>query len=153
MWLAFGSFGLLFAAPLYGAALAGPLIELAGETRRQLRAQAWRQIEGRHYAYKGSPLKVLEDADQQRWLHATALRRIVPNLPVDRQLLLQFPAGCQRIRGEAGCYLHDDALLELLSRSSEAQAPRLKQWVAREVAYPASQQRLRSGRRPGPPDD
>ena len=153
MWRVFGSFGLLFAAPLFGIALARPLIDLASETRRLLRAQALRQVEGRHYAYKGSPIKVLEDADLQRWLHTPALRRIVPGLPVDRQLLGQFPTACQRFKGEAGCFIRDDALRELLSRSSDAQAPRLKVWVEREVAFPAEQQRQRHGHRHRRPAD
>ena len=67
-WRIFGPVGIVFVAPLFGVAFARPLIELAETAFRTMRHANWRHVEGRHYAYRGRSIAVIEDADRQRWI-------------------------------------------------------------------------------------
>ena len=56
LWRYFGLAVAIASAPLYGIALARPLIDLASDLRHATRAAVWRPLEGRHFVYRGTPV-------------------------------------------------------------------------------------------------
>lgn len=146
-WRMFGASGLVFAAPLVGVAFARPLIELAATARHGLRRAHWRDVEGRHYVFRGRPVKVVTDADRQRWVRLADIRAIVGFTASEGALALAYPAGLRRIGRAAEAFLGEDALLEHLGKERGPDAIRLRQWVEREIVFPARRGRERLGSR------
>ena len=56
---------------------------------------AFRDVDGRHFVYKGTPLDVIDDTDSYRWLRLADVRKIVTALPADRVLRSLHPEGLQ----------------------------------------------------------
>lgn len=131
-------------------ALARPILETASDTRHVLRAAALREIQGRHYAFHGRPLRVLEDADHRRWVHVDDVRAIVGFTATDGALALSYPSGFRRVGRDA--LLCDDALVVHLSREPGPAALKLRQWAEREILFPARTVRARLGIRVPPPE-
>lgn len=94
-WLAIGPIGLVWCAPLFGAALARPLLEAVGHGHRLLRARVYRDVEGRHHAYQGISIGVALDDDGQPWLRLADVRKVLPGLPRDEALRLILGAQLQ----------------------------------------------------------
>lgn len=150
-WRIFGAAGLL-AGALLGLALPRPLLALAGELRRQLRARVWRDLEGRHYAYHGRRVEVLEDVSHCRWVRAADVREIVGFTASEGALALSYPSGFRRLGVPVQAYFSDEALLVHLAKEPGATAIRFKNWVEREISFPARRQRERLGIRLEAPD-
>ena len=157
-WLAWRSFGLVALVttlPLFGIALARPLLELASELRHQMRRAHWRDVEGRHYAYRGRTVRVVEDADRRRWVRLAAIRAIVGVTAGDGALAIAYPGAVLAIGRPPLPHLRDDALVAHLEKERSAEATRLRHWVEREIVFPARRERERLGiRAPAaePPD-
>ena len=149
-WLDGPSFLFVFALALSGPLLARPLLDLAGDLRRQMRAAVWASREGRHFVFRGTPVTVREDVDHRRWIRVADLRRIVGFTASNGALALSYP---QHWRADApgDGWLEAEAAIIHLRREPGAQALRLSQWVEREVAFPARRQRERLGIRVPPP--
>ncbi len=143
LWRVFGAFGLVFAAPLFGVLLARPLVELASDLGRATRGLALDSVEGRHYAFKGLHIEVVEDADGRRWLRAADVRKAVPGLPADASLLHLYPGGARRHGRRGGVGVEADVLLQSLARASEPQTLKFRHWLEREVVLPAQRRRAR----------
>jgi hypothetical protein len=143
-WRLFGAAGLVFAAPLVGLAIARPLLELAAAASRAMHRAHWRDVEGRHYAFRGQTVRVLEDASGQRWIRLGDIRGIVGFTASDGALALAYPDGLSRIGRPIEPYISAEALLEHLGKERGPKAIRLRAWVEREVAFPAAQRRMRS---------
>jgi hypothetical protein len=139
-------------APLYGVALARPLLDLASEVRHRTRAAVWKPLEGRHYAYRGIPVQVLEDDQHCRWVRVADVRRIVGFTASDGALALTYPSGWRVMGQPAQPHFRDDALIVHLSKERSAEALRLRHWAEREVAFPAKRLRERLGIRLAAPD-
>ena len=148
----FGPAGLLFAAPLWGIALALPVLAVASAFKHRARLAATAAVEGRLFQYKGRWMAVAEDEADERWLRAEHVRQVVPGLPSDARLLHHLgEAGCRRFHGDASTggmsanalYVHDAALLQLLARARQAGTIRFKVWVEREVQRPGALRRQR----------
>lgn len=128
--------GLLIALRALGQALAPDLMALIATLWRQLRALAFRPVQGRFYQFKGHRIRV-EDDDllRQRWLAlddlATALGAPMPATSLRRR----WPQGLREQRGVT--YVLDDAALAWLGEQRDDRAGRLRLWVEREVWYPA----------------
>ena len=149
-WLAWrfgGAVIMLATAPLYGIAMARPLLELASELRHHTRAAAWRAVEGRHFVFRGTPVQVLEDAQHRRWVRAADVRRIVGYTASDGALALSYPDGWRALGVPPQPHFSDDALIAHLAKQTAPDALRLRHWVEREIAFPA--QRLRERLVPG----
>ncbi len=144
-WRMFGAAGLVYAAPLLGVAFARPLIELASAARHAMRQAHWRDVEGRHYAFRDRPVKVLEDDDRQRWVRLSDVRAIVGFTASDGALAVAYPAGWRRIGRSGEAYLGEAALLEHLGKERGPDALRLRLWVEREIVFPARRERERLG--------
>ena len=147
--LGFGG-GTVFMAGLFGVALARPLLELASEVRHQMRRANWRELEGRHYVFRGVPIKVTEDADRQRWVRLADVRKAIGFTAGDAALQVAYPAGFQRIGRGAQAHLGDEALLAHLAKERSPEAIRLRLWVEREIVFPARRERERFGIRTAP---
>lgn len=144
-WRMFGASGLVFVAPLVGVAFARPLIELGATAFRAMRHANWRHVEGRHYAYRGRSIGVIEDADGQRWIRLGDVRAIVGFTASDGAFAIAYPDGLRRIGRPVEPYIGAEALLVHLGTERRPKAIRLRIWVEREVAFPARRKRERLG--------
>jgi hypothetical protein len=154
-WWIWRTFGLAAAMPvvgLFGVALARPLIDLAEALGWQMRRAHWRDVEGRHYAYRGRPVAVVEDDEHRHWLRLADVRAIVGFTASDGALAVSYPGRLRELGRPAAAHVRDDALLAHLAKERSPEAARLRQWVEREVAFPARRRRERLGIRTRPPD-
>jgi len=142
-WRIFGTAGLVFVAPLFGLAFARPLVELAATASRAMRSAHWRDVEGRHHAFGGRPVNVLEDADGQRWIRLGDVRAIVGFTTSEGALAIAYPDGLRRMGRPVEPHIGAEALLEHLGKERGPKAIRLRTWVEREIAFPARRERER----------
>ncbi len=143
VWRWLGLAMAMLTVPLYGIALAKPLLELASTLRHQTRALVWGADEGRHYAFHGTRVRVIEDDDHVRWVCAADVRKIVGFTASDGALALTYPDGWRRFGRPPQPYFSDSALLTHLRKENSAEALRLLHWVERTIAYPARHLRER----------
>ncbi len=145
VWRFSGLIAMLMLAPLAGLALARPLLDLAGDLRRLAHARIWRTLEGRHFAFRGIPVQVLEDAQHRRWVRAADVRRILGPTASDGAFALSYPDGWCVLGQPPQPHFSDAALLAHLAKQRSPEALRLRRWVEREIAYPARRVRERLG--------
>ena len=153
-WWIWRTFGLATAMPvlaLFGIAIARPLIDLAEAIGRQMHHAHWRDVEGRHYAYRGREVTVVEDDDHRRWLRLADVRAIVGFTASDGALAVSYPDAVQQLGRPPAPHVRDEALLSHLAKERSAEAARLRRWVEREIAFPARRERERLGIRTRPP--
>ncbi|HEY2561085.1 MAG TPA: hypothetical protein VGI48_15365 [Caldimonas sp.] len=152
VWRSFGAAPMVATLPLFGIALARPLLDLASELRHTMNRAHWRDVEGRHYAYRGRPVHVIEDDDHGRWVHLADVRAIVGFTASDGALAITYPEGVARIGRPPEPHLRDEALLAHLAKERSPEALRLRHWVEREIVFPARRERDRLGIRAAAPD-
>jgi hypothetical protein len=145
-WSLQGSFGLAVAvvllSPLIGIAVALVFSQLLSSSLQAIRQLAYSELEGRHYAYKGRPLVVFEDPDGDRWIQTDGIRQIIPGLP--RDALLARLAGTSCAVSEAGnAVIRAQALNAYLAKNQDDVAVRFRNWLQREVIFPADTARIR----------
>lgn len=136
---------MVMTAPLYGVALARPLIDLMSELRHGAHVAVWRSVEGRHFAFRGTPVQVLEDADHVRWIRAADVRRIVGYTASHGALALSYPNGWRVMGQPPETHFAEDALITHLSKESSPEALRFRHWAEREIVFPAQRRRERLG--------
>ena len=151
-WHYIGLTAVVTTAPLFGIALARPLLDLASELRHHTRARVWRELEGRHFVFRGIPVQVLEDEQHCRWVRAADVRRIVGHTASDGALALTYPNGWRMMGKPAQAHFSDDALIAHLTKETAADALRFRHWAEREIAFPARRVRERLGIRLDAPD-
>jgi|APFre7841882630_1041343.scaffolds.fasta_scaffold58993_1 hypothetical protein len=151
-WRELGAGGLLAGGVMIALALPRPLLKLASELRHLLRERIWHDLEGRHYAYRGHRVQVLEDVSHCRWVLASDVRAIVGTTASDGALSLTYPSGFRRVGEPAQPHFSDEALLVHLTKVSGPNATRFRRWVEREIAFPARRRRKRLGIRLDAPD-
>jgi len=145
LWrLGFGT-GVLLVAALAGLLLATPLLDLAIAIWQAMRRANWRELEGRHYAFKGRTVRVVEDVDHQRWVRLADIRAIVGFTASDAALQVTYPAGWRRLGRPPLPHLSDEALLAHIAKERTPEAVRLKLWIEREIVFPARRERERHG--------
>lgn len=144
-WYLLGAFGLAMSAPLFGALLARPLIELLAELRAATRALAYADVKGQYFEHRGMRLRVVEDERHHRWVSLNSVRRIMPGLPRDEVLRRQFPDGVREQPATGGAVIHADSLLLYLEKANDVGSLKLRNWLAREVVRPAATIRARLG--------
>jgi len=152
VWRIGGLVPMVATAPLWGVALAKPLIDLASEVRHRMRRHVWKPLEGRHFVFRGMPLQVLEDADHRRWVRAADVRRIVGHTASNGALALTYPNGWRLLGQPAEPHFSDEALIVHLAKESAPKALRFRHWAEREIAFPAQRLRERLGIRTEAPD-
>jgi hypothetical protein len=134
----------VFMAPVYGAAIARPVINLVANFRHTVRAVVWLPVHGTHYVFKGTTIHVLEDDDNWRWLPLADVERVLGRKLNARVLAITYPERLEMGGKPARMHIRDDALIEHLSRLSDPMALRLRTWVERSVALPARRIRQRA---------
>ena len=143
-WLGFDT-GVLFMAGLFGIALAKPLLDLAIAIHHLFRQAVWRDVQGHHFAFKGRPVRVIDDADHRRWIRLADIRAIAGFTASDAALQITYPSGWKLLGRPAEPYLCDEALLVHLAKERSPMNLRLRHWVEREVSFPARRRRDRAG--------
>jgi hypothetical protein len=151
-WRGWGAVGLLAGGLLLAFLLPRPLLDLAGELRRWLRERRWRDLEGRHYAYRGHRVTVLEDVSHCRWVRAADVREIVGTAATEGALSLTYPNGFRRLGEPEQSYFSDEALLVHLAKEPGPRANHFRRWAEREIVFPARRVRERLGIRVDAPD-
>jgi hypothetical protein len=144
-WRLGGPGVLVVTLPLLGIALARPLLELASALHHEMNRAHWRDVEGRHYAFRGCPVSVVEDPDRRRWIRLADIRAIVGFTASDGALAISYPNGVQRLGRPPELHLSDEALLTHLQKERSPDAIRLCHWVEREIVFPARRERERLG--------
>ncbi len=145
LWrLGFGT-GLLFMAGVVGIVLARPLMHLTIALWQAMRHANWRELEGHHFAFKGRSVRVVEDADHQRWIRLADIRAVAGFTASDASLQITYPAGWGMRGRPREPYLSDEALLAHIAKERSPEAARLRRWVEREIVFPARRQRERYG--------
>jgi hypothetical protein len=145
LWrLGFGT-GVLFMAAVVGIVLARPLLDLTIAVWHGMRHANWRELEGRHFAFKGRSVRVVEDADHQRWVRLADIRAIAGFTASDASLQITYPGGWGMRGRPREAYLSDEALLAHITKERSPEALRLRRWIEREIVFPARRQRERYG--------
>ena len=144
-WRLLGTTGLAVAAPAFGIALARPLLDLAGALRDAMKRSHLRDVEGRHYAYRGRRVQVIDDADRRRWVRLADVRAIVGFTASDGALAISYPGGVRLLGRPAEAHVGEEALLAHLAKERTPEATRLRRWVEREIVFPARRERERLG--------
>jgi hypothetical protein len=141
VWWWIGPAGLALTAPLFGVALARPLLDLISQTHGAIRERAYAATEGRYYAHKGVPIDVIEGEDGHRWLRVADVRRIVPGFGSDALLAKTHPGRLAYRGAPPSAYLQDDALLAQIVRALEPATLAFRHWVERDIVFPARRRR------------
>ncbi len=152
VWRLLGLVSMVLTLPLFGIALARPLIDLASDLRHATRVAVWQAVEGRHFVYRGVPVQVLEDADRRRWVRAADVRAIIGHTASNGALALTYPSGWHAMGRPAQPHFSDTALLAHLEKERSPEALRFRHWVEREIAFPARRRRARAGVKPATAD-
>lgn len=145
-WQWFGASGLVYSAPLFGVALAGPIVEALSAWLRLARRLAVGNVEGRHYAHRGTPIDIVEDAEHVRWLRTDDVRRVIEGLPVDAVLARLYPHGVRSDPARRTARISAEALADYLGKSTGAKSRSFARWLERDVAYAARRLRERAPR-------
>jgi len=140
-WRMGGPYGLGSSLALYGVLLAHPLVELAGELRGKLREEAFRPVQGKFWSYKGRRLTVIEDEQCVRWIKALDVARIIGATLNHAALEQNHPQGYRRFEGLP--HFSDETLLLFLAKQTSPEAIRFRNWVEKDIAFPARRLRER----------
>lgn len=111
----------------------------------QLRTLHWRHEEGRHHAFGGVPLQVMDDG-RHAWLAAEGLLRACGRREPDDVLAARH-AGRWRRDGAGTLWLRVDTVVDVLAHAPGRLDPRtvrLRRYLEREVLFPAAERRRRS---------
>jgi hypothetical protein len=145
VWRWLGPAPMVATLPLIGILLARPLIDLASALRHAMKRSQLAAVEGRHYAFRGRRVQVLEDADRSRWVRLADVRAIVGFTASDGALAITYRDGVRRLGRPAEVHVGDEALLAHLMKERSPEAARLRVWVEREIVFPARRERERLG--------
>lgn len=145
LWRYMGAIGLAASAPLFGVALAKPLLDLGSELRHSVRRRVYARVEGQHFEHRGFHLDIREDEGHHRWISLHDVKKLIPALPRPAVLRSQFPQAIQHDPELRGDRIRVDALLAYLSKSTDADSLRFRNWLERDVDFPAAAVRRRLG--------
>ncbi len=135
----------VFLAVVIGFSFSRILIDAIAEWGWQMRRATLHPLAGIHYKFQTFTIHVIEDEDHCRWIATEEVRKVVGQLARDEALAVLFPSGHRRFGQSPKYYLRDDALVAHLSQASTAQAIKFKNWIERNVAFPARKIRQRKG--------
>lgn len=137
-WRWLGPTGIVWAAPLVGAILARPLIDLVGSGYHGAREVALQELQGRNFEHRGHRMDIAEDAEGHCWILLAGARKAVPGLPRDEVLQRLCGERLQRCGEPKGLRIRADALIEQLAKAIDADGVKFKVWLEREVVAPAA---------------
>lgn len=140
-------------APLVGISFTRVVIDVAAAMNWEIRYQALKPYQGVHYSFQSITMCIFEDDDHCRWLPTKDLRKVLPALPSDAMLQSTYPRGFQWVFKPPQPHLRDDAVLHYLRSAQTSQAIKFKNWMDRNVAFPAVKARKERGIYIGQPTD
>lgn len=135
----------LLLAVVIGLAFTRIVIDVTAELSWWVRRQVMEPLNGTHYKFQKFTVHVVEDDDHCRWIATHQVREIVGQLAGDHALAQIFPSGHRRLGKEQKGYLRDDALISHLANATTPQGIKFKNWIERNVAFPARKIRQRKG--------
>lgn len=130
-------------APLFGVALARPIIDFFAEAHHAGRRAALEDLQGRYWAHRGQRLDIAEDADDARWLLLADVRKVLPGLPRDEVMQVQFGERTAVIEPSPGLRIRADALADYLRKSTDTASLKFKNWLDHEVMLGSKNPRIR----------
>lgn len=146
LWRWLGPTGLVLGAPLFGVALARPVIDGMGRYHGFAKFMAFRKVNGRAFDFKGNAIDIEEDTDGYRWLQIADVRKVMPHLPGDKTLQAIYGEGVQTLDGSGVLRIQAETLLKHLDKASDPPSLRFKVWLQRAVVHPAAKSRPGGGR-------
>ncbi|GEM_PF-1498208 len=148
-WMIMGPFGLVFFSPIAGICLARPLLDKMASLYYGARASALQQFQGKYFAFRGVRFDVYEDEQEQLWLRTADVRTLLPSFPRDGVLLKVCDSGLMpdHAKGQ-GMRVRADTLDRLLSTSRQLETIKFRNWLQKEVIFPARQKAERNIRTP-----
>lgn len=93
----------------------------------------------------GICLTVIEDEQHVRWIKALDVARIIGTTLNHASLAQNHPQGYVRFEGLP--YFSDETLLVFLAKQSSPEAIRFRNWVEKDIAFPARRLRERLAER------
>ncbi len=141
----FGPAVWIFLAALAAQLFKRIVVDLLAEMGWQMRRATLEPLSGKHYQFQNFQFQVIEDDDHCRWIPTDKVRQVVGQLASDEALAKLFPSGHQRLGDEQKGHLRDDALVAHLAGAHSSQAIKFKNWIERNVAFPARRIRERKG--------
>jgi hypothetical protein len=141
MWRRFGASGLAMSAPIFGVALARPIIDLVAEFSGLAKRVALADLEGRNFEFRGCRLNVAEHDDGHRWISVRDVRKVLPSFPRDAVLRSQYPADLVHDAALKGERIRAEALLTHLRKATETDSIKFRNWLERDVIFPAARAR------------
>ena len=145
LWRMLGPVGLAVSAPLFGLALAKPMLQLLAGLRDTAHARALRDVQGIHFSFRGTTIVVTEDENHQRWLRLRDLRKVLPTLPRDEVLAKRYRNGVVLHDAGGQAAIEGDTVLSHLAHVSEDHSIQFRHWLGRDVCRPAAELRRRLG--------
>jgi hypothetical protein len=135
-----GWIGFVLSIPLYGTALAKPLVELFEEGITWLSRQPMRQWEGRYHEFNGIQIRVYED-DDKLWFVAKDVLRAT-NVPAIPESFAATHAHGFRVLADTTLTCLDlDTVEKMLARNRQDERERFILWARREVETPWERKR------------
>ncbi|MCG2591730.1 hypothetical protein LZ009_02945 [Ramlibacter sp. XY19] len=141
LWLRLGTIAFAVAAPIFGAALARPLIDLVGELAGEVKRAALADLEGRNYEFRGMRFDIADHVDGYRWISVRDVRKVLRAMPRDAVLRAQFPADLLHDEGLKGDRIRAEALLAYLRKATETDSIKFRNWLEKDVVSPAAKAR------------
>lgn len=135
----------VYLAMVIGITFSRIIIDTAAEISWWVRRLTLEPLGGTHYQFQTFTVHVVEDDDHCRWIATDEARKIVGQLAGDNTLAQLYPCGHQFLGKDNRGYLRDDALIAHLMSSSTPQGIKFKNWVERNIAFPARKVRQRKG--------
>jgi hypothetical protein len=138
-WIAF-----VITIPLYGAALAKPIIEMADEGYGWFSAQPLKAWEGRYYEFNMTQIRVYEDGDKL-WFVANDVVSAAGVPPIPVSFRATYRHGFMMIESAKLEGIDVDTVELYLNKNPGHDAARFALWVRREVEKPWKKKREKPG--------
>jgi len=128
---------IVLSAPLIAFAALPLIASLASGSLRTIKQIAYRDIEGKYFEYRGKSIRVHEDIAGNRWLRTRDIKKVIARFPEDQVWMKIAPEELGKVEAKHGLFLQADALNKYLERSQDDAAIRFRNWLQREVIFPA----------------
>lgn len=132
----------LLAVPVFGVALAKPLVMLSHEGFSWLAEQPMRKWQGAYFAFNDMQVRIYE-GENRLWLVASDVLRAVGMKAVPDSFLAVYPDSCKVLAGTWLTAIDPTAVHHLLGKRNEHESVRFLQWLDREVIKPWERKRER----------
>lgn len=128
--------------PLWGVALARPLVECAAWLLETLRRAGIGELEGRYHEFQGLPL-CIRIRDRQLWVEASGLLAVL-EIRTEQLTRRRFAdAECMRFRDSRQQEFSLLGIRRLVSISRALDRHKFLLWLEREVVFPHDEKRKR----------